>query len=48
MLGDWLTAGYRDRQMVPGGECGHVVVGAAFDPEPLTGGWDRILQTKAD
>ena len=41
MLGRWLTAERLDRQMVRGGERGHVVVGAEFDPEPLTGGLER-------
>ena len=38
MLGYWLTAGHLNRQMVRGEECGDVVLGAEFDPEPLTSG----------
>ena len=46
MLGNWLTAGRLDRQTVRGGESGEVVLGARFNPEPLTGGLERMRRTK--
>jgi hypothetical protein len=48
MVGIWLTAGHRDRHMVPGGGRGHAVAGDEFDPEPLTSGLERIRQTNAN
>jgi hypothetical protein len=46
MLGNWFTAGRLDRQTVRGGESGEVVLGGQLDPEPLTGGLQRMVCTK--
>lgn len=42
MLGNWLTAGHLNRQMVRGGESGHVQLQDEFESEALTGGLRRM------
>jgi hypothetical protein len=44
MLGFWLTAGHLGRQIVQHGTRGQAVLGTQLDPEPLTGGLERIKQ----